>query len=330
MKKAKASFLAPLFALILYLLTFSSSYLKDRLIAQGGNIYLSVIILQVLIFFIPAILFCRMKGVGYAAKLGIRLFSPGKLGTAVVGGLVLILGSILLRFLQITLTDLSTFRFSLFEAYISGETTADFLFTATAFAIVPALTEELVFRSILLTEYNEGGYRAVTATVITSLLCGMMYLDLELLPIRFFSSVILCLVAYGTGSSLASLLSHLIFNIYGVFGEQYMMKALTDPSNRILSIFTFTMLFLIVLIIFFSELEHTLRQTGYQGTPSPSYRLKKTKDGTTPDLAATEEEEENGSRTALSQRTKEFLDAYFSPTLLLCILFFLVSVFGFI
>lgn len=328
--KAKASFLAPLFALILYVLTFSSEYLKDRLISQGGNIYLSIIILQILIFFIPAILFCRMKGIGYAAKLNLRLFSPGKFGVAILGGFVLVLGSILLRFLQITLFDIDSFHFSLFETYVSGDSTVDFLFTATTFAIVPALTEEFVFRSLLLTEYNEGGYRAVTATVITSLLCGMMYLSPELLPIRFFSSVILCLVAYGTGSALASLLSHLIFNIYGIFGEQYILKVLTDPSNRILCFFTFTMLFLIVLILFFGELEHTLRQTGLQGTPSPAYRLKKTKDGTTPDLTATEEEESGESRTALSKKSKELLDAYFSPTLLLCILFYIVSIFGFI
>lgn len=328
--KAKASFLAPLFALILYVLTFASGYLKNRLIEQGGNIYLSIIILQILIFFIPAILFCRMKGVGYAAKLNVRLFAPGKLGCAIVGGIVLILGSILLRFIQIYLFGMSDFHFSLFETYISGETTADFLFTATTFAVVPALTEELVFRSILLTEYNEGGYTAVTATVITSLLCGMMYLSPELLPIRFFASVVFCLITYATGSSLASLVCHLIFNIYGVFGEHYILKALTDPSNKIISIFTFTMLFLIVTIIFFSELEHILRQTGRQGTPSPSYRLKKAKDGKTPDIAATEAAENNTTRTALSEKAKQMIDAYFSPTFLLCILFFVVSIFGFI
>ena len=38
-----------------------------------------------------------------------------------------------------------------------------------------------------------------------------------------------------------------------------------------------------------------LRRAGQNGTPTPSYRLKKTADGQTPDIAATEAAEDNAS-----------------------------------
>jgi len=328
--KAKASFSAPLFVLVLYGFLIASKFLEGRLVDAGGNLYLSVIILQILIFLLPAVIYCRLKGVGYAVKLNVKLFSPGKLGCVVMTALVMILGSILIRFAQIYLFKMETFSFSLFDSYINTETATEFLFTATAFAIVPALTEEFIFRAILLTEYNEGGHGAVTATVISSLLCSMMYFRLEVLMIRFIASVLLCMLTYVSGSSVASFLAHVAFNIYGIFGEKYVWKALSDPSNKIISVFTFTILFLVMIVILLGEYEHTLRRMGQTGVPTPSYHLKKAADGKTPDVAATEAYEDDDPRTSMSESTKMGIEAFFSPTFLLCILAYAVAIFGFV
>ncbi len=328
--KTKASFSAPLFVLILYGLLIASTFLKDRLIEAGGNLYLSVIILQILVFLLPAIIFCRLKGVGYAVKLNVRLFSPGKLGCVIMSALVLICGSVLIRFVQINVFGLSDFRFSLYDGYLNGESVYEFLFTATTFALMPALTEEFVFRSILLTEYNESGLGAVSTTLIVSLLSAMMYGSMELLPIRLLASILFCLVTYVTGSSLAAFLSHLFFNIYGIFGEKYVLRAIVDPSNRIISLFTFTLLFLVLSIILFGELENIQRRMGKTGVPTPSYRLKKAEDGQTPDVAATEAAEEKTAATSFSESTRLSIEAFFSPTFLLCVLIFAVIVLGFI
>jgi len=328
--KFKASFIAPLFVLILYGLFFASGFAEERLVEAGGNLYLSVIILQILLFLLPAILFCRLKGVGYAVKLNVRLFSPGKLGCVLVSALTLICGSILIRFAQIYLFDMREFRFSLFDSYLKMGDSGDFLFIVTAFAVVPALTEEFVFRSLLLAEYNFGGYGAVSTALIVSLLSSMLYGSLELLPIRFMASLVFCAVALVTNSSVAAFLSHIIFNIYGILGEPYILKVLVDPSNKIISIFTFALLFLALLIILLGEFEHIMRRMGQTGAPTPSYRLKKSKDGETPDLAATEAAEEHAPTASLSETSRLAIEAFFSPTFLLCILAFAVRIFGFI
>ena len=183
--KFKESFTTPIFALFIYLMAFASRYLREPLIKSGGNGYLSVIILQLLIFFVPAVFFCRLKGVGYSSKLNIRLFSPTKAGAVITSALMLIFGSIIIRFTQIYLLDITSFSYSPFEGFIASESSDNFLFTATAFAIMPALSEELIFRTIMLTEYNEGGYGAVNATFITSLLSAFLFFSPEDFLIRF-------------------------------------------------------------------------------------------------------------------------------------------------
>ena len=88
--KVRASFLSPLFVLILYILALASGLLQDKLISGGNDPCLSVIIISMLVYIIPAIIFCRLKDVGYSAKLNIKLFSPGKLGCVIMSSLVLI------------------------------------------------------------------------------------------------------------------------------------------------------------------------------------------------------------------------------------------------
>ncbi len=328
MKKAKTSFVLPLFVMIVYGLLIASRFLRDRLIEAGGNLYLSVIILQILVFLLPAIVFCRLKGVGYSVRLNVKLFSPIKFGAILITAAVMILGSILIRYLQIYVGHMTAFRFSLMSGYMGADPGSEFLYNAMAFAVVPALAEEFIFRGILLTEYNEAGYRASVAVVISALLSSMMYFSLELLPIRFLSAFFLCLLTYATGSSLAAFLCHILFNIYGVFGEQYVLRALSDPTNRIIGLFTFLILFLVMLTVFFSVYENTFRRMGQTGEPTPSYRLKKTDDGETPDVAATEADEEGTEQPALSETTRMGIEALFSPTFLLCILIFAVAIFG--
>ena len=329
--KVKASLSSPLFILIIYILALASGFLQSKLLdSENNNIYLSVIILQILIFIIPAIVFCRLKGVGYSMKLNIKLFSPGKLGCVIMSALVLICGSVLIRFVQIYAGGLDTFSFSMFDSYLVSASSGNFLFTAMAFAVMPAITEEFVFRAVLLTEYNEGGFGAITASIISALLSSMIFFSMEKLPIYFFAGLIYCMITYATGSSLTAFLTHMIFNFYGIFAEKYVLKAIVNPSNKIISIFTFSLLFLILTFIMFSEFEHILRKMGMNGVPTPSYRLKKADDGKTPDIAATEAAEEgDAGRAVISDRTRMNIEAFFSPTFLLCILFFAVAIFGF-
>ena len=327
--KMKASFSAPLFVLIVYCLALASEIIGNKLVLSEGNVHLSVIILQILIFMIPAIIFSRLKGVGYSMKLNVKLFSPTKLGSIVFSALTLICGSILIRVAEIYVFGVESFGFSMFDKHLNALTSDEFLFTATAFAVVPAITEEFVFRAIVLTEYNEDGCGAISSSIISALLSSMLFFSLDKLPIFFLAGIIFSMVTYATGSSLAAMLCHMIFNFYGIFAEKYVIKAIINPSNKIISIFVFVLLFLVLAFIMFGELEHMVRKTGMMGTPTPSYRLKKSDDGKTPDIAATEAAEDGEEGAVIGSSAKMNIEMFFSPTFLLCILFFAVSLFSF-
>lgn len=327
--KQKATFSTPLFILVIYALLIGAHILEKTLIDSGGNLYLTVIILEILIFIIPSIIFCRLKGMNYSTKLNIKLFSPDKFGITILTSLTAILGSIVIRLLQINFGGMTEFGFSMFETYLSLEEDPVFLFTVMAFSVMPAIAEEFVFRTIVLTEYNEAGLGAVTASIISSLLSSMMFFDLGKLPIFFFAGIMFCALTYATGSSLCSVLCHILFSIYGIFGEKYVVSALLNPPNKIIGVFTFTLLFLVIAAITFGEYEHVLKKMGYSGAPSPSYKLKKSDDGTTPDISATEAEEEGlADPDTISAKTGLSIEAFFSPTFLLCLLVFAIAIFG--
>ncbi|OLA54744.1 MAG: hypothetical protein BHW37_06465 [Firmicutes bacterium CAG:272_52_7] len=107
----------------------------------------------------------------------------------------------------------------------------------------------------------------------------------------FFCGIICCLVTYVTGSSLTAFIVHMLFGFYGIFAEKYVTRAIINPSNRVISLFTFSLLFLVLAFIMLSEFEHILRKNGKSGVPTPSYRLKKADDGETP--GNTEHKEED-------------------------------------
>ncbi len=331
MNKMKASVRAPILILAIFAMILLSRVVRDKIAASGEGLYLSLIVLQLLIFIIPTIIFCRLRGVGYSSKLNLRLFSPGKIGCVILGAFVLIAGSILIRIAQAAFLGLNTASFSIFESYMDKLPTENFLFSTMTFVAVPAITEEFVFRSVLLSEYNEDGYNAVTATIISSLLSSLVYFNIEQLPIFILCGIVCCIVTYVTASSLAACLTHLIFNLYGIFGEPKLLSIIKNPSSRVITVFTATVLLLILTIIFISECEHILYRAAMNNTPTPSYRLKKAADGTTPDITATENDgkEEDKKGAIFGEKTKQRIDALLSPTFLICILIYVVAVFGF-
>ncbi len=325
--KKNPAMTTPLFILVIYLLIIAERLVRNRIIETGGNRFLTVIILQILIFIIPSVVFFRIKGIGYSKKMNIRLFSPDKLGCVFLSVLVLASGTALIKLAQINLFHIENTEFSVFSSYFTGYENESVMAVAMALVVTPAICEELVFRTIVLTEYNSAGYGAPAASVVSVILFSMMTMNHRLLPVYLISGVVYCMITYATGSALPAFIAHFAFNAYLAFAEKYVYNALTNPANTVISIFSFGLVFLVSLVLMFADLERILKRSAFNGTPSPSYMLKKTDDDT-PDIAATEADE-NVRRSGMSKNMKEITEAVVSPTLLLCILFFLIMIFGF-
>ena len=72
--KLKPTVTAPLLALVMYLLMAASSLADIEKLGQRDNVFLAVIILQIVIFIIPGILYCKFKGNAFISKLRFNSF----------------------------------------------------------------------------------------------------------------------------------------------------------------------------------------------------------------------------------------------------------------
>ncbi|MBO4770830.1 MAG: CPBP family intramembrane metalloprotease [Clostridia bacterium] len=326
--KKNASIITPLFTLIVFGMLVASKFAESYILQTGGNAYLTVIILNVLIFIIPTLIFCRIKGVGYSKKMNIGLFAPSQFGAILLSTLFLICGSALIRYAQVYLLGLTTVRYSIFNSYINAMPSASMLPLAMAFAVVPAISEELVFRTIVLTEYNYGGYGAVPASIGSVVLSSILCLDLEILPIYVMLGIVCCMITYATGSSLTAVIVHVLFNCYEIFGEKYVFNAVSNPANRVTSVFAIGALFLIFSALMFADFERILKVSSVNGTPVPAYVSGEETDA---------EQESVGDEApgdvvghgGISRSFSGFIEIMFSPTMLISVLIFLIMIFGF-
>ena len=291
--RIKKSVTAPLLALVVMTLAGAVSLVDISSLQDGAgeNIYLSVIILQIIIFTLPGIFYAKLRGTGYALKLNVRLIPLSRIGFSVLALLVMITGSAVWAILTHRLGVYTEYTASYFyRNYLSAgslNTLSDALYVVTAFALIPAVTEEFLFRGILLTEYTEdpvtGGKKddgsegetgtngPVCASVMSSLLYAMLHFSAENFLLFFFFGILLCTVVYVTKSLIAAMLVHTLFEIYGIFAESYVINVITGPENGLLAGFVMTTLLLLALAFLFGEGERLYHNDGVNGMAVPAY-----------------------------------------------------------
>lgn len=312
--KLKPSLTAPAFVMVVYAFLFASRYIDTSRFGNGSAVYLSIIVLQLIVFILPGIFYCRIKGIRNTGSLNLKLFSPGMIGFVILAVATLITGSTLIRFAQVYLSDIRDFNFIEYQGYTmsAGSTELDNpLFLLLTFALVPAMAEEFVFRGILICEYNDGGYSTGITVFVTSLLFAMLHFSMDQFPVYLLGGLTFAFVTYVTQSSLAAMIAHFIYNLYGLFGEKYVMAVIRKPENLVFFIFAVATLFIIFMILTLGEAERIYFRNASFGFDTPAY-VKNRKNNTA------------------SAKFKSTAEVLLSPTFLFCILFFAVITFGFI
>lgn len=301
MDKRKKILLGPgLVAIIFILLKLSARFGSD-IITNGDRAYLALIFLQMLIFVLPAILYCKLRPPSFTESVKMRALSPDKIPITVLAALILLLGSAIIKLLLCHLgVELASYSLYSYSVPQGGGGFAEVLYVLTVFAIIPALTEEFVFRGVLQAEYEDFGI--VLSILIPALLFSMLHFSLSTFVIYLFGGAVLGFTAYITKSLIAPMLLHMINNVFGIFVESYIWDVFARPENIVFVIFILLALFLMFLIFFLSEAERILYNLGLSNEPSPS-----------------------GPRTA----KKWFLQLrqiLLSPTFIICFVIFILSV----
>lgn len=250
------------------LLLFSK--IIDLTLINRENQYFSVVILQMMIFLLPGAIWCRFSGEKYTKNLRLKIIRPSGIVITVAAAFFMISGGLLISVLFGGLERLSD-NFSLYNTFISRDdgTVPAKIYLIVAYAVLPAICEEFVYRGILCHEYEKGG--VMRAVVLSSIFFGLLHFNLQNLPVYIFSGVILALTLYATRSLFGAIIAHMIYNIFGLFGQRYMSSLYNMTGSTKFFIFMVTVVFLVSGIIFCSEATRLYKRYLYRGY-SAKYR----------------------------------------------------------
>lgn len=199
---------------------------------------ISLVILQLLAFGFPAVAWYRLRTVkmdathrqGYVKRLRV---SPPKLShlTVILAASFALMSGCLLLSINFSGESSLEGSFSLYDTFISkyNGTPLGALWLIIAYAALPAVCEELVFRSVLCAEYER--YGVVCSVVMNTLWFGLIHFNFAKITVYIFAGLVLSLLLYATRSVAACMIAHFIYNVFGLFGQKYITEFyLTEGS----------------------------------------------------------------------------------------------------
>ncbi len=295
------TFTAPLLCAAVYLLVLLTGTLPISSIGTNArDMYLSLSAVQLFVFMIPSVFYIRFRSLDMRDDLRLRLPTPDKIMFCVLCTLVLILTSVTLSALGDGLGDGiytqgygGAFRQSSFDG-------TQALYYAVCFAIIPAVCEEMLFRSVIMSEYQKSSI--FSAVVINSLLFSMLHFDIALLPFYFFAGVVLSGSTYATNSAVAAFAVHLGYNLFAIFGGGTVDAIVRSLGELTLIIIVSSILLLLFLGLALGECQRIY--ASYARKNKDSSYLPEYKRG---------------------MGTVRFFSALLAPMSLVCILIYIVS-----
>ncbi len=243
------------------------SKLIDIAVINRENRYYSVVILQLMIFLLPAAIWCKFSGENYLSGLRLRMIKLDSLPIILSAALLMASGGLLLGVLFGGTESLAD-SFSLYDTFIASDdgTVGNVIYLIMAYAVLPALCEELVYRGILCREYEHGG--VLRAILVSAVFFALLHFNIQNFPIYLFAGIILALTFYATRSLFGAILAHFLYNIFGLFGQPYMNNLYLMTGSSSLFLFLAGGLFLISAAIFCGEAARLYRLYLYKAYPA--------------------------------------------------------------
>ena len=231
--------------------------------AVGEDELLTHIILQIMAVALPAIFYCKLKDTGYSSRLKLRFFGLGKLPIMIFVLLAMIFGSIVIRFFLYTL-GISE-GLPIYNTQDIGVGQALYVFFA--FALIPGIIEEFVFRGILMSEYEHfGGMASVLAS---GLLFAMLRFSIQEFAVHFFVGVMLAFVVFITRSAISAVIIHILYGAFFLFVEPNVWYIISYPPSQTIFIFIIAIAAVLFLALALGEAERLFKSYGADGEEPP-------------------------------------------------------------
>lgn len=220
----------PILLLVVFALVVAAGYIPEETLGLNDNPYLAVVIIQLVTYAAPSLFYCQIRGKELRPHLRLRLFSLSQILFIIYAALFLVSGTALVSMGMYALTPESFASSSMREyaSFAMNGRVFDGVYLVVAFAFLPAITEEWLFRGIVIGEYEKRG--VVLASLFSAVTFSMSHFSLARFPVYLFSGVVLAVVLYTTRSLFASVLLHTLYNASVLLLEPYVLR-LVDRQN---------------------------------------------------------------------------------------------------
>lgn len=235
--------LPPTLVLCTLLLLLGAQLIEAKFLDRT-NETVGVVILQILVFAVPAILYSALRGERFPTRIRLTLPHPGHLWFCACILVVMITGSLLTCILTGGIRSLTSgfVLYNTFTAQSSGSF-ASIAALVISYALVPAFCEELVFRAYLCAEYERYGVGVSIAA--SAIFFAMLHFSLPLLLTYLFLGALLAATLYATRSFFAVFVLHVLYNLFCLFGQPYLSTFYVTAGSNDIFLFCVGTLFLL-------------------------------------------------------------------------------------
>lgn len=228
--RPKATMFTPVLVLVVFAALLATRLLSAEALGLDEDPYLAVVVIQLVTYAVPSVFYYKVRGREFAPRVRLRMFKTSHLLYLFHVTVFLISGVMLLSILMYSLTPTSFPAESTAEyaSFAMNRRFFDGAYIILAFAILPAATEEFLFRGIVLAEYER--YGASVAVAASAIMFAMSHFSAARFPVYLFSGIVLSLAVYTTRSVIASAVVHALNNVAVLFCEKYVLN-IVDKQN---------------------------------------------------------------------------------------------------
>ena len=249
MKSNNSTLTAPLYVtIIMILLGVSESLLKISAESGGDDLFFTAMLLELFVYMVPVAFYCKLMGVDMIKASGIRLSSPSDLPFILSAFLLYAFGMLFLMYMGAVPSNTAGVNLT-----VQSVPETDSVFVVLCYIVIPAVAEEMLFRSVLLNEYSS--CRGLWAIIITAMFFAMLHFSFEAFPAYFWAGFIFGLITYVTRSSIPSVILHMLSNFVTVNFSSGISGFLRGADNSIVLVFLMSTLFLLFLYFTLSTLQ---------------------------------------------------------------------------
>ncbi len=251
MKKNNPVFTAPLYVtVIMILLGFSDKLLEMSLKKSTDDFFFTAVLLQLFVYMIPAALYCKIKKTDMIKASGAKLLSISDIPFVISAFVLYMLGILFLIYIGMTPGNQAE-SFSSIQVNFS----TDSFTVSLCYIVIPAVAEEMLFRSVLISEYSSAHSSGICTLLITSVFFAMIHFSFPAFISYLWGGAIFGLITYITHSSLPSVLLHMLSNYITVSYSDKIAQFLESAENSIVLIFLMSVLFLLSLYFTLATLQ---------------------------------------------------------------------------